>query len=616
MNCDIISKSILTLGELMIFTPVVRNSNSIAKSLLEFSKDRNIPTKLLDFELISYETLIKREHDTEYKVIQKESEISREDLLNDETHIIQEYSIKIIPLSPSSSPIKLLLSANKQKTKAVVTIQKGSVFNQDAHLLRELKQMIWHKKLRAGLFIDMFETNLEPQLKKLLKLLPYGKPLYKDIKFVVAQGIESQPPMHAKIEKIYEQKEQEVHSIIEGVTKGDLVIKYIKAKEGSDGRACNGKFLYALAPSTKVSEPKIDESIVKKELPDFIEYYANENGYVLYYKGNLSISKTLNLEGADFKSTGDIEAGEASKDISVNIAHKKSQSEDAIGSGVNIDVKTLNVDGAVGSNVTISTDDLVVDAQTHKRSQMEVANSANIKLHRGDLIANDAEIDILETGKVTAHRTIYIKKMVGGEAIAPVVKVDQLFSNSTIIASELIEIKSIHGEDNKLIINPDVINSYHKDIATLKEKIKETHKKLKVESELFTSKAHEHSEQIDRIKTFQKRIILATKSGKTPMKQDVIRVRTYKRESEKLTLTKELLAKEQAQIKLLEEELEAMYSKDLQAKIIMHTSYDGNTKVIFINPKTADELMKLPKGTIETISLELNEENEREIKFH
>lgn len=90
----------------MSFTPVTRLSRSVVKTLLEFSKDRNKPTKFLDFELISYETLIKRPKDDEYRVVEDKHSITPDDIKNEETIILQEYKIKIFPLSKTKQNIQ------------------------------------------------------------------------------------------------------------------------------------------------------------------------------------------------------------------------------------------------------------------------------------------------------------------------------------------------------------------------------------------------------------------------------------------------------------------------------------------------------------------------------
>lgn len=602
----------------MKFTPVVRTSNSIAKSLLEFSKDRKIDVKLLDFELISYQTLMKRDKDTEYLIIENTQEISQDDLLDNSTYLIQEYSIKIMPLQKSRlhPKIKLSIVTNKTKTKAILKILKGSVFTKSKTAFKDLKQQIYEKKLRSGLFVGIFEPNLDSQLKKLLTIVPYDKELPKDLQFTVALGIMPVATTDALLEKIYEQKEKSSSSIIDGVDKNELILRYKKPKEGKDGRACNGRYVQVSPPRTINLQPLSDEeTILEKEQKDYIEYFAKDTGYVLLENGRVSISNKLELNGANFKKSANIDSGEGDKDISVHIAHKKTHSEDAVGSGVNIDVKELSIDGSVGSNVNISTEELNIDAQTHRNSKMEVANNANIKLHRGDLVANDAQIDILETGKVTAHKSIHIKKMLGGEAIAPVVKVDELLSNSTIIASELIEITSINGKDNKLIINPNAIESYHKELQELQEKVKEFTKNYTLNKEALNTKTIAHKDKVTRMKTFQKRILAAQQAGKTPMKQDVIRIREFKKDSIKLKEEEENVIQQEKELHALNAELQKKYELEYHAKIIAHTSYDGHTKVIFIDLKTKEEIMHIPEGKVETITLVKNSEGDNSIKL-
>ena len=594
----------------MSFSTVERTSSSIPKSLLEFSKEKSIDIKLLDFELISYETLLKKSDDTIHQVTE---DISLAQLSDPTLEIIQTYTINIFPLIERENPILLSLSANKERTKAIISIRQASVFTQTPTLFKNLKNEIWKKKLRSGFLINIFEDNLEKQLTKLLNIIPYGKAITKDIQFTVASGLLPIEPIDAKLEKIYEKKSLESASIIAGVTKDELIARYTFAKDGIDGRACNGKSILAQIQNTLDKEPEINDTIRKEEFDEYAEYYAKVDGYPLLYKNILSISNTLQLKEANFKSTANINSGGQDIDISVNIEHDKTHNEDAIGSGVKIDVQELNVDGSIASNVNIATQNLKVDAQTHKNSTMIVRDTATIKLHRGDLTTKNAEIDILESGKVTASESIKVRKMLGGIVIAPIVKIDEVLANTTIIASELIEIKSILGEHNKLIINPDAIQSYHKEVENLKEKIQTKELELKEETAILEKKIREHSSTIDRIKTFQKRVLEATKIGKTPMKQDVIRVKQFKKDSQKLSLEKEQLKEFDLLIIDLEKELDKLCNKDLYAKIKSNTTYDGHTKVIFVNIKTKEELFYTPKGQAAEISLTLNTKNERVI---
>lgn len=61
-------------------------------------------------------------------------------------------------------------------------------------------------------------------------------------------------------------------------------------------------------------------------------------------------------------------------------------------------------------------------------------------------------------------------------------------------------------------------------------------------------------------------------------------------------------------------EIEKIQNKDLHAKIVSRSEYDGHSKVIFVNMKTKEEILIMPEGKIETISLVLNDKGERVIK--
>jgi len=592
----------------MLFKPFEQISKSIPQSFQKLSQDKNIDIKDIDFELLSYETFIKRENDEEYQAIQNTDEITLNDIANEETYISQEYSIKIKPKVASKNDLQISLAADKYKTKAQLTIKAGSVFLKELHSVKSLQRGIWKHKLKAGMLIGVFEENLEKKLQKLLRSVPYDKPIQKDITFIVAGAKTPIPPVDSKLEKIYEEKQSD--GIVSGVKEGELIAIYTPEKYGVNGRSCSGKFIMPRKPKIIDPKPAIDETLTIKRDKNQIKYYANINGYVVFANNTLAISQDLKLHGASFKTASNIHAKEADNDISVHIAHQKCYTEDAIGSGVNVEVKNLNVDGSVASNVNITTENLNIDAQTHKNSKMEVAQTAKIKLHRGDLKTKEAVIEILESGKIEASESAKIGKTLGGTIIAPEVEIEEMMSNTTVIASRFIRIRSITGENNTLIIDPDSMDAYHNEIEEIKEKIANKKEKLEKEKKSLQEKIKEHASQIDRIKTFKKRILKATQEGKTPMKQDVIRVKQYKKDSEKLQVQKSEI-ENNTMVEALEERLNAICTIDLQAKIKSNTYYDGHTKVIFINPDTREELSFIPEGKNPIIKLSLDEENNR-----
>jgi hypothetical protein len=598
----------------MSFTPVTRVSRNVTKSLRDFAYERKIELGSLDFQLIAYETLIKRSGENVYEVLDKTEILCEDELLDPLLEIIQEYTIRIMPKEECKtlSNIILGLAADKHRVKAVATLMPGSVLAKHKGVLKEFRDAVWKKKLLAGLFIDFFESNLVDQLKKMVTLIPLDKPIGKEIKFSVGNAIAVEPPIDAKLILDYEIA-QKSKTFIDGMGIGEKILTYLKPKPGVDGRGCDGLYIKVREPRAIDPKPKIDATIRESENEDSVEYFTAIDGYVLRNNDSFSISKKLMLQSANFKSTGLIDTGE-DKDIAVHIGDGSKKSDDAITSGVKIDVRELNVNGSVGSNVNINATDLNIAEQTHRNSKIEVSNVANIRLHKGDLSAKEANIEILEAGKVTAQTSISIGQMLGGEAIAPIVRVDEVLSNCVIIASELIEIKSIRGSGVKLIIDPQNIEAHHVKIEENKEKIKSLSAQIYAKKEQLAKDIKEHQAGAERIKKFQLKVLQAQKAGQEPIKQDLIRLRQYKKNGEELKLKESALQADIAEVENCELDQERLYKQDLHGQIIHHGEYDGHTQVVFINPKTQEKVVSTPTGRRETITAVIGSKG-REIRF-
>jgi hypothetical protein len=599
---------------MMSFTPVVRVSRNVLKTINEFAQERELDPKLLDFELLSYETLMRSSTDEEYKVLESSQILCEDFLLDPLVSIVQEYQIRIFLKGSLRviSTINLSLASDKHRIKAVATFGVGTVLVGHKGVLKELRDALWKKKLLGGFFIDFFEANLVNQLKKLVSLIGFNKPLAKEIKFSVASGINPQPPVDAKILKIYLEYQIE-NNLIHPIETGTNILRYIKPKAGIDGRGCDAKYIKVREPRVIDLKPLFDETIYEVEGESENLYYAKDNGYVECENGVYKISKKLILGHASFKSSAKIDAGEE-RDISVHIGGKQQDFDDAIGSGVKIDVRDLNVEGSVGSNVKISANDLTIEAQTHSKSKLDVANVANIKLHKGDLHANEANIEILEIGKVTAKTIINIRQMLGGEAIAPIVRVDEVLSNCIITASELIEIGNINGAGVKLIIDPSSMESYHKQIEEIKRRLKTLSINIRLQKEEIEKDQKEHAAGVERVRKFQHKIIQAQKAGREPAKQDLIRIRQYKKTAEELKLRETKIVEAELELERLEIEQERLYKQDLHAKIVHHGVYDGHTQISFIDPKTLEKVVATPVGERETITVVIGSMG-REIKM-
>ncbi len=599
-----------------VFTTITLSTTDVKQSLLDVAQKCGIKPTSLAFDLLGIETSIKSpEHQTWLIINDPIEKLFDAALIKTSALIIkQEYKVRIRRKIANAveDKIKLSIASNRAKSKVIATFKKGSVFPCDNKLAKILKNMINTQKLRLGFIISHFEEDLNAVLIKLSKNIKCGSVIVKDIKIRIAQSPSAQFAIDDDIIKWYEDKSSEKKSLIEGVPSNKLIFEYIKPHDGFDGRSCSGEMMIVPSALTTYAHYKPDPETVKVlEDTKSIKYYSKIDGYVKDENGIISISREVRMNNANFKNAGLITTGE-DRDIAVNI-HNEDSSTDAISSGVEIDVKELNVKGTVGAHAKVKATELNVDEQTHKNAQLVAVENAKIHLHRGSLKAKTAEIEILETGTVEAD-DIYVKTMLGGKIIGHRVVVEELTLNTTIIASESIEIYKITGEHNKLIIDPNIVETYHEKIEGYKQEIKTIKSALFELKPLHAKKAAEHISQIERIKTFKKKILLAQKAGKTANKADVIRLRQYQKETERLQVESQYISDNDRKIEEIEGKLEKLYEADLHGKIINRSVYDGKTQVVFIDVKTTEEHAMSPKGIYEEIYL-VQEDGEKKLDW-
>lgn len=587
------------------FTPFKKTATNVAALLKDVAKDRSLTPQEVDFEILKVETLIKSPKHKEWSStkLPLEKEFEQKLLRSQLVEVRQEYELYIKPYQerPILAKVTMDILSNKTKSKAIVVFKKGSIFPKTKELAKEIRNAIYRQKLRLGYILQHFEPNLNANILKFAKMIVADQALQKDIKFPISVAVEPLLQIDDNIIFHYKNKPKKDKSLITGVDCDDLVFEYIKPKRGRDGRGCSGNHIVIAEPQLRyrgyVPDPKTIKII---EDDASIKYYAKIDGYFKEEQGVIKISQEMALQSASFKRTGSINA-DNNQDISINIA-KGHHSNDAVGSGVHIDVKEVNIEGTVGASSSVKAVELSVGEQTHRNSKLEAVENAKVKLHRGNLKAKTAQIDILENGTVQADE-IHVNKMLGGEIIGKNIFVNELTSNTVVIASESIEIEAISGEHNRLIIDPNKIDSYHQEILTLKEDIKKKEQEYKRSQEELQSQTLVHQELLPRIKTFQKRVLTATKAQRAPNKSDLIRVKQYKRDALKLQEQSRELQHEEQRLQESQERLEKFDAAELHAQIIYHGEYNGHTKVIFVDTKTDEEYFMVPQGKHEIISL-------------
>lgn len=573
--------------------------------LNQFASDHKIPLSRIDFDLISYETYFKGTVDDEWQLLHGKKlfeETTEIELRSSFFLLRQEYQINIREASPHPMlDLYFTIASDKYKSRTVAIIDPKSVIPLKKGVQEWIKESIIRKQLRNGLMIEIFDRSLDQQINRLLIKIQKEGPLSEAYRLPLSEALPPIPPINDSIILHYKQNKKE-NSLIEGVQPDDLILEYIFPQNGRDGRGCDGQYIMIPEPEVKYKEYLlIDEQAIKSEEDlHSIRFYAKISGFMQRRKGKFTIAQELQIDSASFKKTGSIETG-IDKDISLKVKSKISN-EDSIGSGVSIDVQKLDVNGTIGGNTKIQACEVTIGAQTHKKSEINVTEIANIHLHRGNLKAKEANIDILEAGKIEAD-IVRIKQMVGGEIIARTVHIDVLYSNARIIALESITIDQINGEGNNLIIDPQSVNAYHENIAELEMDIRDKTSRLQEHSKEFITRQISFKEKNARIKQFQQRVMDAQKNGVEPLKADTVRVQQYKIEAEALKRTADQLREEDSLLHTLKEQLTKLYNADLHAVITNHSHYSGHDRIIFIDPKTHQEYAISPEGKTTHIRL-------------
>lgn len=588
-----------------MFTPIIKTSNDVNNDLLNVANSRGISADSLDFDLLSYNTYFKGTVDDEWQSLKNQNILSvttETEIRSDIFLLTQEYEIRIREFRPHPyMDLRLSIASDKYKSKVVAIIDPSSTIPLKKGVQEWMKETIIKKQLRHGLMIGLYDEQFDKEINRFLLKLQKEGPLKTPYKLLIGEFFPPTPPTDDKIIPHYKHN-NEGKSLIEGVQPGELILEYIFPKHGRDGRNCEGKFIQVPEPQVRYATYIVinDDTIESEEDHESIRFYAKISGYVERKKGIFTISQELKIDKAEFKRTGSIETG-IDKEIALTIQHNIA-TEDSIGAGVNIDVQKLDVIGTVGGHASIQACEVNIGAQTHRHSQINATENAHIHLHRGNLKAKDAFIDILETGKIEAE-TVHIKKMVGGEIVAKTIHIDVLYSNARIIALESITIGTIEGEGNKIIIDPHSIETYHELIASQECEIKDRISHIQVQSKELIARQISFKEKTNRMKQIQQRVITAKQNGSEAMKADIVRLQQYKSEAKDLKDFSERIGAAEEELHTLKNELGKLYESDLHATITHHGIYNGKNRIIFIDPKTHQEYGITPEGKITHIRL-------------
>lgn len=590
------------------FTPVTKASSNVKEDLLFAASDRKLSTEEVDFDLLSYETYYKRVSDKEWHVMPSGdvyAQITQEDLYCDEYLLTQEYQIRIRPSVPILY-LDLRFSVGISKAKGILTVivDPTSTIPLKKGVQEWIKTVINKKKLRLGYLIGTDDEQLDKEILGLLSRIQKQGPLTEPYLLPIGNFFPPITTIDDKIVLHYKQQDDDPEdpTYIHGVQPGDFLMEYIFPKKGRNGRGLDGAPIVAPEPTIKYAGVMKfnDTSIRSTQDENGVRYFALVSGFVKREKGIFVIAQGLYLQAVSVK-TGSVVPG-SDKNITLTV-EQKNAGEDAVGAGLRIDIQTVDISGTVGENTKIKACDLSIDAQTHKKSTIDVSGVANIKLHRGDLRAKEANIDVLEGGTIEGD-IVRIKKMLGGEIIARKVYIDTLFAHGKIIALESIEVGNIEGEGNTMTIDPAHFSVYHEQIAEITAKILAKENDLQSDKKELGMKQFAFKEKNVQMKRFQQRIADAKNHGRDPLEIDVLSIKQYRAEAGRLQMMSAKVVEEENSLYILRDVLKTLREADLHGVITHHGAYYGNNRIQFIDPDTRQEYSVFPKGNVENIRLQ------------
>ncbi len=575
------------------FEPVIIDTTNVMDELKHVASSHNININRLTFKLLKTTTTFKVSKDEEYRELTPEDKKLFEDndfLLNPELKIKQHYKIEIFEKKEKEDEIipEITLSGNRLLTKIVATVKKNLDVKYFSKLEDRIIKDINMKKIRSKILVGIRDENMYKEVKKIVASIRVKNLLEEDCVFVVCQGLDKVPSIDDKLIFHYKNKVKKEdkqgrvdyarRGFILAVSKGEVIIEYIKPQEGISGRNCQGRLLNVKEPNVKYDgNISHTENIIKKEDDEKIKYIANKNGYVNVDGGTYDIQDQIEIESVDFKSTGSIET-DLNSDVKINIK-EKDVFKDAIGPGMSVETSELHVDGNVGSGAKIVANDVEIKGQTHKTSVIEAKN-AQIAVHRGNVTADNIEIERLEGGTVTGN-IVKIKNIIGGDVTAKEIYIEELASNAKLTSSHLIDIQKLRGHNNKFIIDPVSTKEYGEKIEKTNERIKKATIELKpLPKQLENKKAliEKNKPIIDEIKN---RIIDLKKNGKTPPLSLLNKIRSYqKMVNEYNNILKEYKNKKH-ELSVFKEELHEIQNQIFMAKVVNHSPWTEFNEIKF-----------------------------------
>lgn len=612
--------------------PTVIRTQNVAKELKNIAKSYGVKVDSLDFNILDVQTYTRTNEGTkesEWELVEADKlyELDEElALLNPNFQIKQMYEVEIFSKSLENTRYKdfqLAVGANATKCKVYLSILANSKVEYSPGFEEELYIMIQKKKIRAGILINIFDEMIHDAVSKITaRVRVEGKVAYENNEMIlIAQGYEPTLTIDDALILHYDKKDDvddtekmdySSRGYIQNVQSGELLIEYIKPKEGKPGRNCRGEHMSPSIPIVS-HEPtfEIDDRIKKVETKEYIHYYAGENGYISFENNIYTIKTDVDVGEISFKTTGSILTG---LDSEVSISVRESNStKDAIGMGMNVEVTEIDIDGNVGSNATVSAMKATIGGQTHKTATIRAEN-LDINVHKGKAYGKNVHITRLEHGEVTGE-TVSVAQALGGVIRAREINIGVCSSYVKATASVKIEIEKMQGSENVFTIDPLLEKGAQSDLDQNQvsiKKLEDESRSIKKEIKKYTALIKDGMSSYVDVK---KRLLHYQKSGVKMPASFVKKYKEFQQLQENLKAAKEAYEIKNDKLKLLTTQTDSFQDNIFDARIINQDRWVGFNEIRFKLVKPDIELSYKPLAGSKDMVFGLIETKDGEFKI-
>ena len=599
-------------------------------SLKELSKQHSVPVEFIDFKILDILTYYKNK-DNEEPVFVPEEKLDFFDdnafYLDETLEIEQVYDVEFFDVRLNAVPKlpKIEIGVNSTVTKVVAKVKATKDCEYEQHYEDKLFEYIAKQLMKAQILIGIRIGKLKDELKQIASVVHVKGELDKDYMLNITQGINPKKATDAKILYYYKDKldaikeEDKVdyadRGFVFGVAQDEVIMEEKKSHEGQNGRDARGKLLAVEKPKEDTGkEIIISENIERVENDDSIIYIAKKSGYVVEKNGSFDIEERIEINEANFKTTGSIQAG---TDTNVTLVVRETDTiKDAIGTGIIVEADEIEVKGNVGANAMVKANEVIIGGQTHQKAKI-YAKNAKISIHIGKVEAENVEIDRLEGGNVVAKR-VKINSVVGGSITAQNIQINTLGSNCTITASHLIDVRYLRGTDNKFIIDTSKMPESAEATQEQLNKIEYTKAELASLLKNIETKKNVINENKDSIYTIKAKVEELSKAKVIPPVTFMKKLKEYQGLVNEYNTLLKIFKDKKELLATLKDELEIMQNGIFSAKVINRGNWVelNEIRFVIVDPPQNVTYISKQNETAHAITLEkIGDGDEAEYKI-